>query len=324
MDGLRLHERPEPRPGPGELLLGLRATALNSRDLMIVEGRYDPRLRLPTVPGSDAVWTVLECGPAVVGYAPGDRVITLFSPGWGGGPPTRALVRDALGGWRSGVWSERYIATPSEVVPAPASLTDEQAATLPCAGLTAWSALISLGGLCPGQTVVATGSGGVAIFAVQIARQAGARVALVSGSPDKAARLTELGAEAILDRRSPWAKAARQWAGGEGVDHVLDLGGAGSISQSIDAIRPGGVVSVIGVLGGAVEPIDVRPILMKQARVQGVFVGDRTGLLALCTAASAGIWRPAIHKRHGFEDIPAALADLADGQHVGKIVVTAP
>lgn len=323
LDGLKVMERAEPRPGPGQLLLGLRALSLNFRDKMVVEGSYDPRLRLPTVPLSDAVWTVLEVGPDAVGFSPGDRVLLPFAPAWGGGPPTRALIRDALGAWQPGVATERRVAPARDVVAAPPRLSDVEAATLPCAGLTAWSALVTLGGLRPGQTVVATGSGGVAVFAAQIARQAGARVALVSGDATKVAALAPL-ADVVVERTAGWARQARSWAGGEGVDHVLDLGGADTLASSIEAVRPGGRVSVIGILGGPVGTFDLRPILMKQVAVQGVFVGDRPGLVSLCAAVETASWRPVVHDVAGFDDLPDALRALSRGGHVGKIALRAP
>jgi NADPH:quinone reductase-like Zn-dependent oxidoreductase len=170
---------------------------------------------------------------------------------------------------------------------------------------------------------VATGSGGVAVFAAQIARQAGARVALVTGTPEKGAALAAL-VDALIPRAAGWGRAARSWAGGEGVDHVLDLGGESTMPESLAALRPGGRVSVIGVLGGPAAALDLRPILMNAVTVQGVFVGDRPGLCGLVAAAERGAWRPVVHEVTAFDDLPGALRRLSAGQHVGKIALLAP
>lgn len=325
LDGLRLAELPEPTPGPGQLLLGVRAVSLNRRDLMTVQGAYNPRQPLPLVPCSDAVAEVLALGPGVDDRAVGERVIPLFSQSWIDGPPTDAALRGTLGGPLDGTLRERMVVDARAVVPAPAHLTDAEAACLPCAGVTAYRALVTVAGIGPGQAVLALGTGGVSVFAAQIARALGARVALTSSSAEKLTRLAPLGLDlGIHTAATPaWGKAARVWAGG-GVDCVVEVGGA-TLAQSLDAVRTGGTIALIGVLGGGVVEVPLTRVLMRSIRVQGVFVGDRDDLVGLCELLAAHPdARPVVDAVVPFDEAPAAFSRLDAQGHVGKIVVSLP
>jgi len=321
LDQLRLATVPEPAVGPGQVRVRVRACSLNYRDLLMVRGHYDPRLPLPLVPLSDGAGEVLEVGPGVTRVAPGQRVIATFAPTWIAGEPDADAVRLTRGGAVPGMLSEQVVLGEQELVPVPAHLSDAEAATLPCAALTAWSALVTYGGLKAGDTVLILGSGGVSVFALQIARLHGARVIATTSSEQKAARLRALGAaEVLLYPEEPrWGRAVRRLTGG--VDHVVEVGGAGTLAESFEAVRPGGTVSLIGVLSGVREPLTVLPVLMKQVRVQGILVGHRQGLTALCRAVELHRLHPVVDRVFPFGEVPAAFAHLASGQHVGKVCV---
>lgn len=313
-----------PAPGPGEVQVSMRAWSLNFRDLLMVRGQYDPRLALPYTPLSDGVGTVTAIGAGVSRAAIGDRVCPIFSPTWVAGPPHPDAVRKTRGGPIPGVLSSDLTLPEGAVVRVPDWLTDAEAASLPCAGVTAYSAVAVEGRITAGDVVLVIGSGGVSLFAVQIARMLGARVVAVTSTPDKAERLRALGVEHVWSSRDEpaWGRVVRQWSGG-GVDLAVDVGGAGTVSQSIDAVRVGGTVAIIGNLGGATEPISVLPILMRQIRCQGVFVGSRHTFEALVRAMSANQFRPVVDRVLAYDQAPAAFDAFAQGGHFGKVAITA-
>jgi NADPH:quinone reductase-like Zn-dependent oxidoreductase len=321
LEQLRVVERPAPSPGPGQVRLKVRACCLNYRDLLMVRGHYDPRLPLPLVPLSDGVGEVVELGPGVSRVALGDRVCATFSPSWIAGEPDGDAVRFTRGGVVPGMLSEQLVLGEQELVHAPPHLSDVEAATLPCAALTAWSALVTYGRVKAGDVVLTLGSGGVSVFALQIACALGARVVATTSSEAKAARLRALGAEAVLryDQEPRWGRAVRKLTGG--VDHVVEVGGAGTLAQSLDALRPGGTVSLIGVLAGVREPLTVLPVLMKQLRVQGILVGHRQGFEAMNRAVAAQRLRPVIDRVFPFAQVPEAFEHLASAAHFGKICI---
>ena len=325
-DNLRAVERPIPSPGPGEVLLRMRAMSLNYRDLMMIEGTYNPRQPLPLVPLSDGVGEVVAAGEGVRWPAVGARVCPIFAEGWLEGPPTRAKLATTLGGPLPGTLAEYRVTPASAVVAAPAHLSDAEAATLPCAAVTAWHAVIEAGQVRPGDRVLVQGTGGVALFALQFAAMAGAEVMITSSSPAKLERARALGASHGHDYRADpeWGRAARAWSGGEGVDLVVEVGGAGTIEQSLRAVRPGGTLAVIGVLAGAARAVNVTPILMQQVRAQGIMVGSRTTFEAMNRAIARARLRPVVDRVFAFEEIGAALAYLRSGRHFGKVVVAAP
>ena len=316
--GLDVDEVDEPVPGPGQVRLRMRAASLNYRDLLMWRGHYDRRV-LPYVPLSDGCGVVDALGAGVTDLAVGDRVVATFSPTWLSGSPDRDAVRTTRGGPVDGVLADAVVVGASEVVRVPERLSDAAAATLPCAGLTAWSAL-QLAGIGPGQTVLTLGTGGVSLFAVQLAQHLGARVIATTSSPAKAARLRELGASEVIDYTADadWGRTARTLAG-DGVDAVVEVGGAGTLAQSLKAVRVGGTVALIGVLGGTEQPLDVLPILMSQIRVQGVFVGSREGLVELCRVLDAPGLEQVVERVFPVEQAPEALDWLAAGRHVGKV-----
>jgi len=326
LDKLVRVERPDPTPGPMQVRVRVKATSLNARDLMMVEGRYNPRQKLPLIPNSDAAGVVDAVGPGVTRVKPGDRVMGLFAQAWSAGEPTRAAQVSTLGGPLDGALADTVLLHEDGAVPTPAYLSDEEAATLPCAAVTAWSALVTYGALKAGDTVLLQGTGGVSIFALQIARLMGARIIITSSRDDKLARARELGAHETINYVSTpdWDKAARALTGGVGVDHVVEVGGAGTFEKSLRSVRPGGTVSVIGVLSGGAGAVPLTSILMQNLRVQGIFVGHRQGFEALNRAFTQHQVRPVVDRVFAFEEARAAFEHLKSGAHFGKVVIRVP
>jgi NADPH:quinone reductase-like Zn-dependent oxidoreductase len=324
MDNLRLAERSDPVPGPGQVLLRMTAVSLNYRDLLTVRGHYNPKQPLPLVPCSDGVGEVAAVGDGVTRVEVGDRVATSFSQTWIDGPPSKDKLRGTLGGPLDGTLAEQMVLSADGVVRVPEHLTDAEAATLPCAALTAWSALVEQGSVTAGDVVLVQGTGGVSIFALQIARVLGARVIVTSSSNAKAERALELGAWRTINYAEDegWGAAARALTDGVGVDHVVEVGGAGTLGQSLAAARVGGQVSVIGVLSGVASEINVIPMLMQQLRLQGILVGSRGGFERMNRAFAAHELRPVVDRVFGFDETPDAFAYMASAQHVGKICIS--
>lgn len=301
----------------------MSAWSLNYRDLLMVRGSYDPKLPLPYVPLSDGVGEVVAVGEGVTRVRVGDRVCPTFSPTWLDGPPDTDAVRKTRGGRVPGTLAHQLVLGEQEVVVVPPYLSDVEAATLPCAGLTAWSALVTHGPVIAGEVVLVIGSGGVSTFAVQIARILGARVVAITSTDTKAARLRALGAEHVISYRTDprWGRTIRDWSAG-GVDRVIEVGGAGTLEQSLEAVRIGGTVAAIGNAAGSRTDLSVLPILMRQLRVQGVFVGHRRGFEQLCRVFRAHQVHPVIDRVFAWNDVPAAFAHLETGSHIGKICIT--
>ncbi len=312
-----------PSPQPGEVRLELAAQSINYRDLMMIEGHYNPKQPLPLIPGSDGVGTVVEVGSQAEEALLGQRVFGLFSPKWRSGPPVRDVVRQTLGGPLPGTFAESIVLPAEGVLPVPEYLTDAEAATLPCAGLTAWSAVVGLSGIGAGDKVLVEGTGGVSIFALQFAKLRGAEVFVTSSSDQKLEKAVELGADATVNYRSNpyWGKAARQWAG-DGVDLVVDVGGAETLSQALAAVKMGGTIAIIGVLSGAVSQFSVVPVLMGQVRLQGVVVGHRQGAEEMVAAMTEQRLRPVVDRTFGLSELPQALGFLASGRHFGKVTLS--
>ena len=323
LDHLVLCERKQASPGPGEVLLRMRACSLNYRDLMMIEGHYNPRQALPLVPLSDGVGEVVEVGEGVSELTVGERVMPIFAEAWHEGAPDRRKLATALGGPLPGVLCEHRITPAAAVVRVPAHLRDVEAATLPCAAVTAWSALIRHGMIRPGDKVLLQGTGGVSIFALQFALLAGAEVLITSSSDAKLERARKLGAAHTINyRKDPnWGKTAREWAGGEGVDHVVEVGGAGTLKNSLRAVRPGASISVVGVLFGVQEPLLITPILMHQIRLQGIHVGSRSTFVQMCRAIESHKIHPVVDSTFAFDEIRPALEHLRAGLHFGKVVI---
>jgi NADPH:quinone reductase-like Zn-dependent oxidoreductase len=320
---LRVDELPEPTPGPGEAAVRVRATSLNYRDLMVRSGAYNPQLKTPFVPLSDGAGEVSVVGPGVTRVKPGDRVAAAFMPGWIAGRPTEDGGKTALGAGGIGMLAETVVLPAEGLVAIPDHLTFEEAATLPCAAVTAWHALVEEGNLRAGETVLIQGTGGVSIFALQIATLFGARVIVTSSSDEKLEKAIALGAtDGINYKTTPeWDKAVRSLTGGEGVDHVVEVGGAGTLGRSLRAARLGGRVSVIGVLSGVTGEVDTRPILMKNLTVQGIYVGSRAMFEAMNRAITLHRLRPIVDRAFKLDEAEDAYERMRSGSHFGKIVI---
>jgi len=323
LENLKLVDRPVPEPEPGQVLLRMSAASLNYRDLLMVTGGYNPRQPLPLIPCSDGVGQVEAVGPEVSRVAVGQRVATCFCQGWTAGPPTRERLRDTLGGPLDGTLAQYMVLDQEGVVPVPEYLSDEEAATLPCAALTAWTALVVEGRLKAGQWVLLQGTGGVSIFALQLARAMGARVIITSSSDEKLARALELGAEHIINYRTEpkWGKAARKLTGGQGVDQVVEVGGADTLSQSLAAVAIGGHISLIGVLSGVASKVMLTQILMSYVRVQGLLVGNRDSFEAMNRAMEAEAIRPVVDRVFPLEETAEAMSYMQGAGHFGKVVI---
>jgi NADPH:quinone reductase-like Zn-dependent oxidoreductase len=321
LENLEVVELPDPTPGPGQVLIRVRAISLNYRDLLIVRGHYNPKLKFPRVLGSDSAGEVVAVGPGVRSLAVGDRVIGCFMQHWIDGPITESAARSTLGSDHDGVLSDLNVVEENGVVPIPGDLRLTEAATLPCAAVTAWNALTT-GGCGPGKTVLVQGTGGVSIFALQLARALGARVLATSSREDKLARALTLGASAGVNYKSTadWDKWAREQTGGTGVDIVVEVGGAGTLERSAKAVRTGGYIALIGVLAGgaAFNPIAV---LMKAIRLQGIFVGSKAMFLEMNHLIERDRIRPVIDRVFPFADAVAAFRHLESGSHFGKVVI---
>lgn len=310
-------------PRVGEVLVGMKAVSLNYRDLLTVEGSYNPDQPLPLIPCSDGSGRVLACGSEVRRFKEGDRVTPTFSQSWIAGRPDYHRLRDTLGGPRDGTLTQLMMVHENGLVKVPSTLTDEEAACLPCAALTAWTALVTEAGLKAGDRVLIIGSGGVSVFGLQFAVAMGARAIAISSSDEKLRRLRSLGISEGLnyEQDSSWGELVREWSGGEGVDHVLEVGGAGTLSQSLQAVRTGGTISLIGVLAGVSSKLNILPILMKKVRIQGILVGHRDSFEAMNRAIeSAGI-HPVIDRTFSFESAPDAFHYLKRQEHLGKVVI---
>jgi NADPH:quinone reductase-like Zn-dependent oxidoreductase len=323
IDSVKLVERPQPQLSAGMVLIRVRAWSLNYRDLLLIRGHYNPRLRLPITPLSDGAGEVVGVGEGVSRVRPGDRVAGIFMQRWIDGELTEAKAKTALGGAIDGVLAEYVLLAEDGVVPVPDHLTYEEAATLPCAAVTAWNALVTQGNIQAGHTVLIQGTGGVSLFALQFARLRGARVIATSSSDEKLARVLALGAtDGINYRTTPeWSGRVRELTGGAGVDHVVEVGGAGTMGQSLQAVRMGGHISLIGVLAGAASQFNPLPILMKGVRVQGIFVGSRAMFEAMNAEIARHRMHPIVDRVFPFDAVREALRHMESAAHFGKIVV---
>jgi NADPH:quinone reductase-like Zn-dependent oxidoreductase len=321
IDGLKQATLSLADPGPGEVRVRLRANAINYRDLSVISDPAARGIALPRIPNSDGAGEVLAVGPGVADFAPGDRVAGCFFQDWIDGPCTAEAMASALGGEIDGVLAEEANLKAGGLVKIPDHLSFAEAATLPCAGLTAWRALVDVGRLKAGDTVLLLGTGGVSIFALQFAGLMGARVIITSSSEDKLARARALGAwQTVNYRATPdWEKPVLEMTEGRGVDLTVEVGGAGTLQRSIAATRIAGTIAFIGVLaGGEVNP---RPIMSKSLTVQGIYVGSRNLFRAMNRAIAASGLRPVIDRSFGFEEAPEAYRAMKAAGHFGKLVI---
>lgn len=323
IDSLDFVERPEPEPGPGQVVVRVHAISFNFRDLMMVKGLYNPKLHLPRVPCSDGAGEVVAVGPGVTHWRRGDRVAGTFMQNWFDGAPTPEKIRGALGGDIDGMLAEYVVLHEYGLVAIPEHLSYQEAATLPCAAVTAWNAL-QAGDVKPGSTVLIQGTGGVSIFALQFARMRGAKVLGISGNHEKLQRAFDLGLDGGINYRDvpEWDRWAMEQTG-EGVDLVVEVGGLGTLARSLRALRMGGTIAQVGVLTGLAqaEPLPIPAILHKQARLRGIYVGSRQDFIDMNRAITLTQLRP-IGEDFPWTQAREVLARMEEGSHFGKLVMT--
>lgn len=323
LDHLELVDTDPPAPGHGEVALDVEAFSLNYRDLLVINGAYNPKLPLPAVPVSDGAGVVSAVGEGVTRVKPGERVMTHFVADWIDGEFERRYVGSTLGVPGPGLAAEQVVLPERTVLPIPKNFDSVQASTLPIAALTAWSVLATVGQLEAGETVLTLGTGGVSIFALQLGKAMGARVIITSSSDEKLERAKELGADhAVNYRENPrWDKSVLELTDGEGADVVVETAGIATMTASMKATAAGGVVGVLGGVTGLSGEVNIAPLAMKRLRVFGILVDSRTQFEKLVTFLETYRIEPVIDRRFSFEQFPEALRHMEEGKHFGKIVV---
>ena len=326
LDAIKVVELPDPKPGPGQVLVRMKAVSLNYRDLLMINGMYGRGAASTTdviTPFSDGCGVVEAVGEGVTRFKAGDRVATLFFQGWVSGPPTLEKVMTALGFPIPGAGAELQTFSEQGLSKVPEFLSDQEVATLPCAALTAWRGLFVDARLEPGDTVVLQGTGGVSIFGLQFAHAAGLRTLITSSSDEKLARAKALGADHLVNYRTTpaWSKPVREATGGRGADFIMEVGGGGTIQESMKAVRIGGHIAVIGVVAGAGEPFNPASLIGNSAKLQGLSVGSRDMFEAMCRMIDLKKIFPVVDKVFPFTEARSAFAAMAAGEHFGKIVL---
>jgi NADPH:quinone reductase-like Zn-dependent oxidoreductase len=323
IDGLKLVDEASPEPGPRQVKVRVRATSINFRDLLVLKGFYPVSTTDPLVPGSDAAGDVIATGTAVRRFKPGDKVATSFFPNWVEGRVAPQKIAGALGGGGAGTFAEEIVLDEDALVRAPSHLDYTQATTLTCAGTTAWNALFVQGALRPGSTVLLLGTGGVSIWALQLAKAAGARVIITSSSDEKLAQAKALGADAGINYRThpAWSGEVRRLTEGAGAEIVLEVGGEKTIEQSIASVQMGGTVVIIGAVSGMGGAIVPRSLIGASIRVQGVYVGSRQMHEDLARFVEAAHITPAVGRVFGFGEAPEAFRHFEAGKHFGKVAL---
>jgi len=319
LENLKLVEEDPPEPRPGELLVRIRACSLNFHDYMVALGKKpcaDGR-----IPLSDGAGEVIALGDGVDAFKVGDAVVSTYWPYWLGGKPTPAIKRGELGDDVDG-YAREYVCMPSHAfTKAPEGYTHVEAATLTCAGVTAWRGLVVCGQVKPGDTVLIIGTGGVSLFALQFAQAAGARVIATSSSEEKLAKLERLGADTVINYKAVpnWGQKAKDLTDGRGVDHVIEVGGPGTLAQSITACSMGGHIALIGVLTGFAAQVAIPALFSNQIRVSGISVGSRADQEDMIRAITANRVKPVIDRRFPLQDVVAAFGYYESQQHFGKV-----
>ena len=323
LDHLKLEKAEPAVPGPGEIVLDVKAMSLNYRDLMVIKGDYNPKFKLPAVPLSDGAGVVSALGAGVERVKVGDRVVSHFISGWIDGPFKSEYPGTTLGLPKAGLAAEQVVLPADAVVPIPAGYDFRQAATLPIAALTAWSALVTEGNVQGGQTVLTLGTGGVSVFALQLAKALGAQVVITSSSDEKLQRARELGADHAFNYRTnpDWEREVLTATERRGADVTVETGGAGTLTRSMRATMAGGVVALLGALTGLQDKVDVALILMKRLKIAGIMVDSRSAFEALNRFLAEHKIEPVIDRTFPFEQLPVALRYMEAGKHFGKIVV---
>ena len=322
-DALTRVERELAPLGPHDVRVRIRAVSLNYRDLNIARMAHRRPQGPKRIATSDGAGEVVEVGSSVTRFRGGERVAALFFPDWLDGELSAAHHARALGGTVDGMLAEEVVLDERSWVTLPSHLSFEEGATLPCAGVTAWNALFESAHVGPASTVLLQGTGGVSIFALQLAKAAGARVILTSSSEAKRQRARELGADHVIDYRATpnWGEAVQAWTGGQGADVVVEVGGPGTFDQSVAALRYGGTMSLLGVLTGLRGEVNVYALFQKGLHVRGVYVGSGRMFEALNRALSANGIRPIVDRVFPFDEARAAYEYLASGAHFGKVVI---
>jgi NADPH:quinone reductase-like Zn-dependent oxidoreductase len=325
LDEIKVVDAPEPKPGPGDVAVRMRAVSLNYRDLLMVQGIYGraPGMGGPITPFSDGCGVVEAVGPGVTRVKPGDRVATLFFQNWISGPPKLEKLATALGFPIPGAGAELQTFNENGVSKVPEFLSDQQVATLPCAALTAWRGLFEDAALQPGDMVVLQGTGGVSIFGLQFAHAAGLRTLITSSSDEKLARAKDLGADHLVNYKTTpeWSKPVREATGGRGADFIMEVGGGGTIQESMRAVRIGGHIAIIGVVAGAGDPFNPAALIGNSAKLQGLSVGSRDMFEAMCRAIELHRIHPVVDKVFPWTEAKAAFEAMRGGEHFGKIVL---
>lgn len=326
IDALRYQTLDVPDPSADEVLVRVRAVSLNYRDLMVVRGHYNPKVHKPRTLCSDAAGEVIAVGANISAFQPRDRVVAGFFPGWIDGPLTDDAAATAMGEATEGVLTSYRNFPAHALVKIPAELSFQEAATLPCAGVTAWNALVAIGNIGRGDTALLLGTGGVSTLGLQIAHLRGATTIITSSSEAKLERAKALGATHTLltEARADWSGKVRELTDGLGATHVLEVGGAGTLPSSLKAAARNGLVAVIGVLSGVEQPLNVLPILMNGLRVQGIYVGSVHMLEDLTEAFTTYGIHPPISQTFSFQDAKEAFRTLESATHFGKLIIDLP
>lgn len=323
LNNLKMVDSSERKLQTNQVRVKIHACSLNYRDLMVAKGLYNPKQPLPLVPLSDGAGEVVEVSPEVTSIKVGDRVCATFSQKWCHGVATDETFANTLGSPLDGTLVETQVFSADGLIKFPEHLSYEEAATLPCAAVTAFNALAQQASLNPGDTVLLEGTGGVSLFALQFATALGLKSIIISSSDEKLERAKGLGASVGINynKKSDWPAAVLDLTEGRGVDAVVEVGGAKTIGRAIKSVKRGGVISVIGILSGIEEPLDLRPILMNNVRIQGIFVGGKTVFEAMNRVVSHAKIKPVIDSCFAFNDAPKAFAHLESAQHFGKVVI---
>jgi len=321
IDALALNERQPPQPEKGEILVSVRASSINNRDLSTIQDPTPRGIRFPCVPNSDGAGEVISVGAGVTRFKTGDRVAGCFFQNWSDGLISAAAMASAMGGAVDGVLAETVVLSEAGAVHIPAHMTFEEASTLPCAGLTAWNCLVEQGGLKAGNTALFLGTGGASIYGLQIAKMMGARAIITSSCDQKLEKAKCLGADELINyRQTPdWEEQVLEMTNGAGVDVTIETGGGGTLEKTMMATRIGGTISLIGVLtGGTINPTAV---MRKSIRLQGVYVGNRRMFEDMNAAFTLNQIHPVIDQVFEFEDARSAYHAMRAAGHFGKLVV---
>ena len=321
IENLSIVEKDIPTPKRGEVLVKIHAVSLNYRDYLTIEGKYNPNYKLPLVPCSDSSGEIIALGEDVIKWKTGDKVMGVFAPDWVSGTTNTQSIRNTLGGPNPGTLQQYRVFSETGVIPLPSNLTYIEGSTLPCAALTAWSALTEFGKTQPGDIILTQGSGGVSIFAIQLASLFGAKVIAISGSEEKEEKLKQLGVSTVINyKKNPkWGKEIKSLTGG--VDHVIDVGGSETLEESIKTLKPFGQISLIGILGGSMANINLLPILMQNIKIQGILVGSKSAFESMSRAIEINNLRPIINHVFSFSEHREAIRSLKSGSQFGKICI---